>query len=254
MYVDSHTHIHDQAFAPDRAAVVDRMRGARVDRAVLVGCDLDDSRRALETAEAYGFCASAGIHPHEAKDAPSDLPAAFDPLLANPRVRAIGETGLDYYYDRSPREAQREVLRAQIAIAREHGYPLIFHQRDAHDDFLQILREEWRPGMRGVVHCFTGDSVQAGTFVTEFGLHLGIGGVVTFKTAQTLRDAVRAVGLAPLLLETDAPYLAPVPHRGTRNEPSFIPEIAAFVARELGMDVAAVAERTTGNAAALFGL
>ncbi|MDE2481761.1 MAG: TatD family hydrolase [bacterium] len=252
--IDSHAHIHDKAFDEDRAEVVARARAAGVGQIVTVGCDLADSQRALDAARTYGTLASVGIHPHEAIDAPDDIAAAFAPFLADPRVVAIGETGLDYYYDHSPRDAQRRVLRAQLALARESDTPVIFHQRDAYDDFLAILREEWRPGMRGVIHCFTGDAAQAGTYVRDFGLLLGIGGVVTFKSAEGLRDAVRAVGLAPLVFETDCPYLTPVPNRGKRNEPAYVTLAAQRVAELLGVTLDDAIAHTDRNARALFRL
>jgi TatD DNase family protein len=252
--IDTHAHIHDKAFDEDRDAVVERMHAAGVRTAITVGCDLADSTRALDTAMRYGLYASVGIHPHEAKDAPADIAAAFEPFLANGRVLAIGETGLDYYYDHSPRDAQQQVLRAQIALAREKGYPLIFHHRDAFDDFVAILREQWRAGMRGVIHCFTGDTAQAQTYVREFGMLLGIGGVITFKSAQPIRDAVQSVGLEHLILETDCPYLAPVPHRGKRNEPAYVSLTADALAQLLGMSREEVASVTSDNAKALFRL
>ena len=246
--VDTHAHIHDKAFDEDRDAVVERMRAAGVHSAVTVGCDLADSARALETAIRYGVYASVGIHPHEAKDAPEDIAAAFEPFLAAERVLAIGETGLDYYYDHSPRDAQQRVLRAQIALAREREYPVIFHHRDAFEDFIAILREEWRGGMRGIIHCFTGDSQQARTYVRDFGMRLGIGGVLTFKSAQQVREAVQAVGLEHLILETDCPYLAPVPHRGERNEPAYVSVTAQALAQLFGTTADEVASITTRNA------
>jgi TatD DNase family protein len=252
--VDTHAHIHDKAFDPDRDAVVERMRAAGILSAITVGCDLADTNRAFETAERYDLRATAGIHPHEAKDAPTDMRAAFAPFLTNRRIAAIGETGLDYYYDNSPREAQQRVLREQIAIARDANLPLVFHHRDAFEDFSAILRDEWRHGMRGVVHCFTGDAAQARTYVGEFGLYLGIGGIVTFKTAQAIRDAVVAIGIGHIVLETDCPYLAPVPHRGERNEPSFVCETAQYVADLLRLPHDEIASRTTENAMRLFGL
>lgn len=245
--IDTHAHIHDKAFAEDRDAVVERMHAAGIETAVTVGCDMADSARALETAIRYGIYASVGIHPHEAKDAPDDIAAAFEPFLANERVLAIGETGLDYYYDHSPRDVQQRVLRAQIALARERDYPVIFHHRDAFDDFVSILREEWRAGMRGIIHCFTGDEAQAQTYVNEFAMLLGIGGVVTFKSAQQVRDAVKAVGLEQLILETDCPYLAPVPHRGQRNEPAYVSVTAHALAQLLEAPIDRVAAVTMAN-------
>ena len=230
---DTHAHIHDARYDEDRPAMLERARAAGIERIVTIGCDLADSERAIRTAEEYGLLATVGIHPHEAKSAPADIAAAFDALRAAAKapIVAIGETGLDYHYNHSPAEDQRRVMRAQIAYARAAGLPVVFHEREAYDDFVALLREEWdRTTMRGVVHCFTGATEQARTYVEEFGLLLGIGGVVTFKTAQPLRDAVRAVGLGPVVLETDCPYLAPVPYRGKRNEPAFMAESARTVA------------------------
>lgn len=253
MLIDSHAHVHDKQYADDRAAMLQRAKDAGVAQILTVGCDLADTERALHSAREFGLYASAGIHPHEAIDAPEDLEAAFAPFLGDARVVAIGETGLDYYYDHSPRDVQREVLRKQLRIARAHGKPVIFHHRDAYDDFVAILREEFAQPMRGVIHCFTGDTDQAKTYVGEFGLMLGIGGVLTFKTAQALRDAVAAVGLEHLILETDCPYLAPVPHRGKRNEPAFISETARKVADILDVSYDRVCDATTENAKRLFG-
>ena len=252
--IDSHAHIHDKQFDEDRDAVVARAREAGVATIVTVGCDMADSARALAAARAYDVYSSVGVHPHEAIDAPEDLAAAFAPLLADARVVAIGETGLDYFYDHSPRDVQQTVLRKQLRIARERDLPVIFHHRDAYDDFLAILREEFVPGMRGVIHCFTGDADQARTYVEEFGLSLGIGGVVTFKTAQALRDAVREVGLEPLIFETDCPYLAPVPLRGKRNEPAFVARTVAFVTELLGLPPDEVIARSDARTRSLFGL
>ncbi|HEY5340999.1 MAG TPA: TatD family hydrolase [Candidatus Aquilonibacter sp.] len=252
--IDTHAHVHDPKFDGDRAAVLERAREAGVSSIVTVGCDVSDSFRALETAREYRIHASVGIHPHEAKDAPADIAAVFEPFLRDPRVVAIGEAGLDYYYDHSPREAQRRVLREQLALAREAGFPFIFHQRDAYDDFVQILRDRWRAPMRGVIHCFTGDTQQAQTFTGEFGLYLGIGGVVTFKTAEALRDAVCSVGLDRLVLETDCPYLAPIPHRGSRNEPAYVALAAQKIAEILACGVDEVVAATDANARTLFSL
>jgi TatD DNase family protein len=256
MIFDSHAHVHDRSFDADREAILARAAAAGVGSILTVGCDLADSERARDVAAAYGLRWSLGIHPHEAKDAPADLDAAFAAAVhaAPSPPAAIGETGLDYHYDHSPRQVQRDVMRAQVLFARERGLPVIFHQREAFDDFTGLLAETWDPTMRGVVHCFTGDAAQAVRLVDEFGVFLGIGGVVTFKTAGALREAVAAVGIERIVLETDCPYLAPVPHRGKRNEPAFITATAAAVAAVLGVADGAVIERTTQNANALFAL
>ena len=253
--IDSHAHIHDAKYDDDRAAMLARAREAGVATIVTIGCDLEDSRRALETAERYGLLASIGIHPHEAQGAPPDIEPEFDALhtLGGERVVAVGETGLDYYYNHSPAGDQRRVLVAQLGYARKHGLPVVFHQRDAFADFTAILREHFdRATMRGVVHCFTGNAGEARMFIDEFGLRLGIGGVVTFKTAEPLRDAIRSVGLASLILETDCPYLAPIPHRGKRNEPAFMTQTLTRVAEILGREPAEIDAVTTSNARALF--
>jgi len=255
--IDTHAHVHDRAFDPDREVVLARARDRGVDAIVTVGCDLEDSRRACEVAGTYGLAATIGIHPHEAKDAPADLAAAFDALRARygERIVAVGETGLDYHYDHSPRDVQRAVFAAQLAYARERGMPLVFHQREAHDDFVAGLRAGYDArAQRGIVHCFTGTPGEARVFAGELGLLLGIGGVVTFKTAQPLRDAVKEVGLGAIVLETDCPYLAPVPHRGRRNEPAYVAETARTVADVLGVDVATVIARADANARRVFGL
>jgi TatD DNase family protein len=253
--MDTHAHVHGREFDEDRDAMLARARAAGVETIVTVGCDLDDSRRALEIAETHGLLATVGIHPHEAKDAPDDIATAFDALRASggTRVVAIGETGLDFHYNHSPVADQHRVLKAQLDYARTRKLPLVFHQREAFDDFIAIMREHFDRGtMSGVIHCFTGNAKEATIFVEEFGLKLGIGGVVTFKTAEPLRDAIRAAGIDALILETDCPYLAPIPFRGKRNEPSYLVHTLDRVAEVLGLETAEVASITDRNARALF--
>ncbi len=249
---DTHCHVHDAKFDGDRADTIARAAAAGVTRLVTVGCDIADSERAIAAAERFGLHATAGIHPHEAKDAPADLASALAPMLDRNVVVAIGETGLDYYYDRSPRDAQAAVLRAQIRLARERRLPLVFHQRDAFEDFCAVLGDEFAPGMRGVVHCFTGTAEEARRLTGEFGLLLGIGGVVTFANAHALRESVRATGAEWIVLETDSPYLAPVPMRGKRNEPAFVTHVAAKVAEVLETGVDEIVAITDSNAERLF--
>jgi TatD DNase family protein len=254
--IDTHAHVHDPAFDADRDAVLARAASAGVSKIVTVGTDLDDSRRALATALVAGLAASVGIHPHEAKDAPPDIAAAFDRLLEDGenRVVAIGETGLDYHYTHSPPDVQRRVLERQLAYARDRGLPIIYHQREAFDDFVATLRGGRAAEVPGVVHCFTGNADEAKLLTSEFGLRLGIGGVLTFKTAGALREAVRAVGLRHLVLETDCPYLAPVPHRGGRNEPAYVARTAAYLSELLEIPLEEVVATTDATACALFQL
>lgn len=254
---DTHAHIHDTAYDDDRETMLKRAWEAGISRIVTVGCDIPDSKRALDAVRdhrAYALDASVGIHPHAAKGAPTDIASAFNELIASatrPPV-AVGETGLDYYHENSPRDAQRRVFTEQLRYARERALPLIFHTRDAYEDFIEILRAEFKPPMRGVVHCFTGDTRQAQTYVEEFGLRLGIGGVLTFKNAQALREAVLAVGLEHIVLETDCPYLAPVPHRGQRNEPAYAAATAEKLAELFGVTKDKIIAKTTTTASALF--
>lgn len=252
--IDTHCHVHDRQYDGDRDAIVARARDAGVSAMITIGEDIADSRRAIALAEPYEISVAAGIHPHEAKNAPSDVAAELRALLDAPGVIAIGETGLDYYYDRSPRARQAEVLRAQIRLARDVGLPVVFHHRDAFADFCAILRDEWVKGMRGVVHCFTGTAAEARTLIREFDLYLGIGGVLTFPNAGALREAVVGVGPGKLVLETDCPYLAPVPMRGKRNEPSFVRHTAAKLAELLGMPHDDLIAATDANAKTLFDL
>ena len=254
--IDTHAHVHDHQYDDDRDAMLARARAAGIEAIVTIGTDLEDSERAIRTAETHGLLATVGIHPHEAKDAPPDIAAAFDTLRAGSKapVVAVGETGLDYHYNHSPADVQRRVLREHIAYARLAELPVVFHQREAFEDFVAILRETWdRTAMRGVVHCFSGDAAQATLLVNEFGMLLGIGGVVTFKTAEPVRAAVRAVGLAAIVLETDCPYLAPVPHRGKRNEPAFMLASADKVAALVERTVDEVTAVTTATALRFFG-
>lgn len=252
--IDTHCHVHDSKFDGDRDDVVARAHAAGVTTMLTVGENIADSLNAIEIAQRYQIPVAVGIHPHEAKNAPSDVAEGLRPLLDQPGVIAIGEMGLDYYYLHSPRESQAAVLRAQLRLAREKALPVVFHQRDAFDDFTAILRDEWHEGMRGVVHCFTGTPDEARALVEGFGLFLGIGGVLTFPNAAGLRDAVRGVGVGRLLLETDCPYLAPVPMRGKRNEPAFVQYTAAKLADVLSMPLDELVATTTANAATLFEL
>jgi TatD DNase family protein len=252
--IDTHCHLHDKRFDYDRAAAVVRAREAGVGGMISVGCDIHDSERAIATASEYDLLASVGIHPHEAATVPDDYLQMLRGFAGNDRVVAIGEIGLDYYYNHSPRDEQLRVLREQLGLARELQMPVIFHQRDAFEDFTGVLRDEFRDGMRGVVHCFTGDADQAELLVRDFDLKLGIGGVLTFKNAQGLRDAVMRVGLDALVLETDAPYLAPIPMRGKRNEPAFVTYVAQTLRELFGVDPEIIEETTSRSATTLFSL
>jgi TatD DNase family protein len=251
--VDSHCHLERTDFA-DIAPLLERARAASLVHAVLVGQfqGPGDWGNALEVAAAYPdfFTPTLGIHPHEAARATAADLEHLERTCARPEVKAVGEAGLDYYYDRSPRDVQAQVFRRQCALARSLGKPLVVHVRDAHEDCEAILREE---GVRhGVIHCFTGDTDAARKYL-DLGFHISLSGVVTYKKTEALQDAVRFAPLERLLVETDSPYLAPIPYRGKKNEPSYVIETARKVAELKGASLEEVAALTTATAAKLFG-
>lgn len=219
-----------------------------------VGCDLPSSLRSLGLAQTHAdIFATVGVHPHEAKDAPQDFDDRLVELARNARCVAIGECGLDFFYDHSPRDVQRTVFARQIAAARRARKPLVLHVRDAFDEALDVLTAEDARDVGGVFHCFTGTWEQ-GRRALELGFYLSMPGVVTFKNAGELPEVARKSPIDRLLVETDAPYMAPVPHRGKRNEPAFVAHTAAFIAEVRGEDRLAFIEATGANARRLFGL
>lgn len=257
MIVDSHAHISTPRFDQDRAQVLARARDAGLAAIVDVGCDLASSEAAAALAATEPMVwATAGVHPHEARHWDEGTAEALRALTARPRVVAVGETGLDFYYDHSPRETQRRVFRAQLALAREVDLPVVLHVRDAYDEALETLDEAARgPGapLRGVAHCFTGDARQAEGFVAR-GFCVSFTGVVTFKNARGVREAAAAVPLGRLLVETDCPYMAPVPLRGKRCEPAHVVHTARALADVHGQSPDDLGRTTARNAARLFGL
>jgi TatD DNase family protein len=252
MFVDSHCHLDDQRFADDLEAVLDRAAAAGVTRILTIGTgdgppEID---RAVRLADRYPqVFASVGVHPH---DAAKVTPKTYDDLRAlasHPKVIAFGEIGLDYHYDFSPRETQCEVFIEQLKIAQAVNLPITIHTREAWDDTMSILREN-QAGI-GVMHCFTGDPAQAREALA-LGFHLSYGGVLTFKTAESVRESARITPDDRLLIETDAPYLAPIPHRGKRNEPAMMVETARRLAEARETTIEAVAALTTANFDRLF--
>lgn len=250
MLVDAHCHLGDAAFDPDRAAVLERARAAGVRHVVVIGATLAEAARAVALARATpGLSATAGVHPHEAQSWSPDGERRLRELLADPLTVAVGETGLDYHYDHSPRDAQRRAFEAQLAIAAELGKPVVVHAREADDDVAALLRAATRATV--VLHSFS-----SGAKVFDAGMDVGayfsFSGMITFKS-WTLMDRVTACPPDRLLIETDAPYLAPVPHRGGRNEPAFVRDVAAALARARGEDAQVLAQRTAENAVRVFG-
>src|ERR1051325_424896 len=250
MLVDSHCHLDFPDFAAERDAVIARARAPGVGTLLTIGTRLDQFAGVRAIAEAHDdiWC-SVGAHPHEAADHAATTAADLAALAAHPRVVGIGETGLDYHYDHSPREAQERVFRAHIRAACEAGLPLIIHAREADEDVARMLRDEGAAA--GVLHCFSSGRSLAEAAL-DLGFYISISGIVTFKNAGELRAIVRDVPLDRLLVETDAPYLAPVPYRGKRNEPAFVAATAAAVATVKGVAPEVLAAATTDNFFRLF--
>lgn len=254
MLIDTHCHLDDERYAEDQESMLERAVLAGVKQFVTIGCDITTSQRALAVTQTVPQAvASVGVHPHEAQKAPSDFITQLTVLAAHPKCVAIGECGLDYYYTHSPRDIQQEVFRAQIRLALDVKKPLIVHVRDAHDDCLRILKEEQAHQQPIIIHCFTGSLEHAKQFLND-GCYLSISGVITFKKPGDLPEVVKMMPLDKLLIETDAPYLAPIPHRGKRNEPAFITEVCQTIASLLNMPYEQVATLTTQNAKRVFNI
>ena len=252
--VDSHTHIDMPQFDGDREAVVARARQAGVETMLLVGGVDEEAghRRALRVAESLGFPASAGLHPHEARLATEAVYDELRSLAREGRVVAIGEIGLDFHYDHSPRDQQREAFRRQVRLAREVGKPLVIHTREADEETAALLEDEGAKEVGGVIHCFTGGAELARRALA-LGFYISFSGIVAFPRAEVIQEVARTVPLDRLLVETDSPFLAPPPHRGKRNEPAFVVEVARFVAGLRGQPLEEVARAASQNFERLFG-
>ena len=261
--IDTHAHLDMHQFDADRDEVIARAGEAGVSRIITIGTDVESSRTAIALTEQYdSIYATVGLHPHNAAMALAETWAELHRLARHPRVVAIGETGLDFYRDLSPRDDQRQAFQQQLGLARELGKPIIVHDREAHQDVMNMLRrwvrESYQPSAIshrpvGVMHCFSGDLAMARE-VIEMGFYISIPGPVTFTNARRLPELVRALPLERLLIETDCPYLTPHPHRGKRNEPAYVRLVAEAIAQIKGIPLEQVARITTANARALFGL
>jgi len=244
--VDSHCHLDDEKFDADREAVIDRARAAGVERMLAIGTGdgPPDLEAGIRLAERYDCVrATIGVHPHDAAKTTEETFVRLRKLAAHPKVLAIGETGLDYHYDFSPREVQREVFARQLALAAELRKPVVIHTREAWEDTLALIKNLPRGG---IMHCFTGDEKQAREALNR-GFHLAFGGVLTFPRADAVRAAARLAPDDRLLVETDCPYLAPVPHRGKRNEPAYMVETVRRLAAIRGRTAEEMAAITTRN-------
>ncbi len=254
MLVDTHLHLDDGKYREDLEKVLDDARGAGVAGLVTIGTNLEDSTWAAGFAAGReGVWAAVGVHPEHAGTWREEDFDAFRALARGPKVRAVGEVGLDYHHGRDRAEIQQAVFRRMIALGAECGLPLVIHQRDAAEDTLAILRQEGAAARGGVFHCFAGDWDTARQAL-EMGFFLAVGGILTFPSAAPLREVIRQVPMDRLVLETDAPWLAPQGRRGKRNEPAFLPEVAARLAELKGLDAGEVERRTTENAQRLFGI
>jgi TatD DNase family protein len=252
MFIDSHAHIDDPRFNDDRDAVLQRAWDAGVRKILTIGngSGPDAMGCGIPFAEAYDWIyTSAGIHPHDAQHVEERHYSLLKDLSRHPKVIAIGEAGLDYHYDHSPRDTQREVFRAQVAVARELDLPIIVHTRDADSDTRQILEQE--APRRGVLHCFTSSDGLA-DFALGIGFCISFSGIVTFPTARTLAETARRIPADRILVETDCPYLAPVPYRGRRNEPGFVADTLRFLAQVRETTPEELAAQTTANFERLF--
>lgn len=251
---DSHCHLEDERFAQDRPEVMARMEAAGVSRCLLAGSDMDTSEHiaalAREHANVYGV---VGVHPHEAKTWTEACEARIRAWLSQERIVGIGEIGLDYYYDLSPRDKQQEAFVRQLLLARRLGAPVCFHIRDAHGDVLDILRAHRSELPAGVVHCYSG-SVECAREYLDMGFYISFAGPVTFKNANKLLEVARFVPEDRLMVETDSPYLAPVPMRGQRNEPAYVRYVAQRVAELRGLSVEALADIAARNTCRLYGI
>ncbi len=258
MFIDSHAHIEMDRFDEDREAVIERALEAGVEIIVNVGngdVSRDSHTAALRVAENYPFIyTTVGVHPHEASLLDDELFSRLLDLSQHPKVIAWGEIGLDYYYDNSPRQVQREAFRKQLQAAHERRLPAVIHTRDAEADTLAILNDEWQDsGLPGIIHCFTGTRHFAEEAI-KLGFLISFSGVVTFKNAEDLRDTAKALPIENVLIETDAPFLAPIPYRGKRNEPAYVIETAKAIAELRCLTCAEVGRITSENFKRLFNM
>jgi TatD DNase family protein len=255
MFTDSHAHLTMFKAGAERDTVMQNAEQADVTRILTIGTTLDDSRECLEIARQYPqVSATIGIHPHDAKDAELETClGTLKSLADDERVVAIGEIGLDFYYNLSPKEIQQEFFRRQLELALELNLPVVIHDRDAHEETLDIVEDVDVSSVGGVFHCFSGDLAMAER-VRELGFLISIAGPITFKKSGHLPDVATRIPLESLLVETDCPYLAPIPFRGKRNEPAYVTYTAEKVAEFRGISVDEVAERTSQNFADLFKL
>ena len=255
MLIDTHAHLHDPEFDADRDAVIERARQTGVGRIITIGTDLESSRKAVQLAERYDFIyATVGVHPHDVKTLREESYDSLEQLVRSAsggKVVGYGEIGLDYYYMHSPKELQQKYFRGQIRLARKLLLPLIIHTRQAPEETLAILKEEKADEVGGVFHCYTGDLATAQAAIA-MNFFISFSGILTFPKATDLQAVAREIPMEHILIETDCPYLAPVPHRGKRNEPAYVRHVAEKLAQIKGLPCEEIIDLTTKNARNLF--
>ncbi|SFB22647.1 MULTISPECIES: TatD family hydrolase [unclassified Bacillus (in: firmicutes)] len=254
MLFDTHVHLNAEQFNEDLKETIERALDEGVTKMVVVGFDRPTITKAMELAERYDFIyACVGWHPVDAIDMTDDDLKWIEELASHPKVVAIGEMGLDYYWDKSPKEIQKEVFRKQIRLAKKVKLPIVIHNRDATSDIVEILKEENAAEVGGIMHCFSG-SVEVARECVEMNFYISLGGPVTFKNAKKPKEVAAEIPLEKLLIETDCPYLTPHPYRGKRNEPAYVKLVAEQIAEIKGLSLEEVANATTENAKIVFGI
>ncbi len=254
MLIDTHAHLNAIQYQDDLEEVIARAQSEGVERIVVVGFDRETITRAIELADQYEFIyATVGWHPVDAIDMTDEDLAWIEGLCAHPKVVALGEMGLDYHWDKSPKDLQKEVFRKQIALAKKVKLPIIIHNREATADIIDILQEENASEVGGIMHCFTG-SIEVAKQCIDMNFYISFGGPVTFKNAKKPKEVAAEIPLDRLLIETDCPYLTPHPFRGKRNEPSYVKYVAEQIAELKGVSFEEIAQKTSDNAMRFFGI
>jgi len=254
MLIDSHVHLNDKRFDRDRDILIRSLKDNGVELVINIGINLRTSIDSVNLANKYhNIYTSVGVHPHAAKEVTEATMEELEKLTENKKVIAIGETGLDFYYDNSPRDIQRKWFKEQLELAKKLDLPAIIHSREADQETYDIIKKSQDGSLRGVMHCFSGDINMAEKYI-DLGFHIALGGVVTFKNAEATKEVAKSIALEKLLIETDCPYLTPVPYRGKRNEPIFVRYVAEKIAEIKDISIDEVAEYTNRNTKELFSI
>lgn len=254
MFIDSHAHLDDERFDEDRKALITSLKEDKIDLVINIGADMDSSRASVSLAKEHeNIYAVVGVHPHDAEAVSETYLDELRQLSKEEKVLAIGEIGLDFYYDNSPRDIQRNVFLEQLELARELDLPVVIHTRDAAGETFEILKDAASKGTRGILHCYSGSPEMALDYI-KLGFYISLGGPVTFKKARVPKEVAELVPLDKLLIETDCPYLTPEPFRGKRNEPKYVAHTAQAIAEIRGITLEELAKATSRNAKEIFGI